>query len=81
MGETHIIVESDRWNGFTKFRPKPEGWEGYHCPVRETTCNCGMPNGKMCRFWQPGNPFTVPLPRPSYCVKAREAYDNGEPWL
>lgn len=77
----HIKVStSHEWRGFTKFRPKPEGWEGYNCKLMNAICNCGMPEGKECDHWQPGNPFTFPDPRPSYCVKAREAFDKGEPW-
>ena len=74
----HIKVTSNtRWS-FTKFHPLPEGWEGYECPIKRTICNCGMPGGKECEHWQPGNPFALPDPRPGYCMEAREAFETGE---
>jgi hypothetical protein len=76
----HIKEDGNAWHGFTKFRPKPDGWEGYLCPLKKTICNRGMPDGKECNHWRPGNPFTVPNPRPDYCVEARKAFDNEKPW-
>ena len=73
----HIEVTSNtRWS-FAKFHPSPEGWEGYECPIKRTICNCGMPGGKECDHWQPGNPFALPDPRPGYCMEAREAFEKG----
>ena len=71
------VTSNPRWS-FTKFHPSPEGWKGYKCPIKRTICNCGMPGGKECEHWQPGNPFALPDPRPGYCMEAREAFEKGE---
>lgn len=70
----------DSWHGPNRFRPKPEGWEEYQCPLKKAVCNMGKPNGKPCKHWVEGNPFTLPNPKPSHCRKALEAYQSGKPW-